>query len=171
MMHATTGTFTPPWCLLQAVRQIQLRESGRSLVTVQRQQKPEEWCHINIIREDLFPVKGPSKGERQQRARPVQKAHRLPIGVLLDHGQVGVQADAHGGIKRHLEGCAVVLGPDHWPQLLAVHRLLHFLEEPLESLPVSVCLELQSGTRNTAQRKTKTCSSTARNSGRFLLLS
>lgn len=73
----------------------------------------------------------------------MEEAHWLPISVLLDHGQVGVQADAHCGIKRHLEGGAVVLGPDHGPQLLAVHCLLHLLEEPPECIPVGVCLELQ----------------------------
>jgi len=73
----------------------------------------------------------------------VQEAHGLPISVLLDHGQVCIQADAHCGIKGHLEGSPVVLGADHGPQLLAVHSLLHFLEELLEGLLVGVCLELQ----------------------------
>ena len=80
----------------------------------------------------------------QPKGRPVQKAHWLCIGVLLDHGQVGVQANAHCGIEGHLEGGPVVLGTDHGPQLLAVHGLLHFLEELLESLLVIVSLELQS---------------------------
>ena len=73
----------------------------------------------------------------------MQEAHWLPISVLLDHGQVGVQTDAHCGIKGHLEGSSVVLGADHGPQLLAVHSLLDLLEELLEGLLVGVCLELQ----------------------------
>lgn len=73
----------------------------------------------------------------------MQEAHRLAVGVLLDHGEVGVQADAHGGVEGNLEGGAVVLGADHGPQLLAVHRLLHLLEEAPERLPVAVRLELQ----------------------------
>ena len=73
----------------------------------------------------------------------MEEAHWLPICALLDHGQVGVQADAHCRVKGHLEGGAVVLRADHGPQLLAVHRLLHLLEEPPERLPVAVCLELQ----------------------------
>ena len=85
----------------------------------------------------------------------MQKAHRLPISVLLDHGQVGVQADAHRGIKGHLEGCAVVLGPNHGPQLLAIHRLLHLLEEPPERLPVTVCLKLQPDNTHTLLRKSR----------------
>lgn len=43
----------------------------------------------------------------------------------------------------YLEGCAVVLGADHGAQLLAVYRLMHFLEELLEGLLVVVGLELQ----------------------------
>lgn len=93
--------------------------------------------------------KGTSRHGRA--GRPVQKAHWLPISVLLDHGQVGVQADAHGGVKGHLEGSAVVLGADHGPQLLAVHGLLDFIEEALEGLPVIVSLELQANTSMTAQ--------------------
>lgn len=73
----------------------------------------------------------------------MKKAHWLPIGILLDHGQVGVQADSHCSIKGHLESCSAVLGPNHGPQLLAVHSLLDFLEEFLEGLLVVVCLELQ----------------------------
>ena len=73
----------------------------------------------------------------------MQEAHWLAIGVLLDHGQVCIQADAHGGIKGHLEGGPVVLRADHGPQLLAVHCLLDLLKELLESLLVIVCLELQ----------------------------
>lgn len=87
----------------------------------------------------------------------MQKAHRLPIGVLLDHGQVGVQADAHSGIKGHLEGCAVVLGPDHGPQLLAIHCLLHLLEEPPEGLPIAVRLELQPDNTPHSQEKSRNC--------------
>lgn len=74
----------------------------------------------------------------------MQEACWLCIGVLLDHGQVGVQADSHCSIKGHLEGRPVVLGTDHGPQLLAVHRLLHFLEELFKGLLVVVGLELQS---------------------------
>ena len=87
--------------------------------------------------------KSERQSERQTEGRPVQEAHGLPIGVLLDHGQVGVQADAHCGVKGHLKGSSVVLGADHGPQLLAVHSLLHLLEELLEGLLVGVCLELQ----------------------------
>jgi len=96
-----------------------------------------------------YPTKGKQKvtHERQTEGKPVQEAHWLPIGILLDHGQVGVQADAHCGVKGHLESGPVVLGADHGPQLLAVHSLLDLLEELLEGLLVGVCLELQSQAR------------------------
>ena len=73
----------------------------------------------------------------------MKQAYWLPISVLLDHGQVGVQADAHSGIKGHLEGSAAVLCANHGPQLLAVHGLLDLLEKLLEGLLVVVRLELQ----------------------------
>ena len=83
---------------------------------------------------------------------PLQEAHGLCIGVLLDHGQIGVQADAHCGIKGHLEGSPVVLGANHGPQLLAVNRLLDLLEEPLKGLPVVVGLELHTSNSRAHQR-------------------
>ena len=40
---------------------------------------------------------------------PVHEADGLTINILFDHGQVGVQTDAHCGIKRylHADGCSV----------------------------------------------------------------
>ena len=112
-------------------------------MTGQHHKNQQISCKINRLRSIKRAMNRTCALWGQQRARPVEKAHGLPIGILLDHGQVGVQADAHCGIKGHLEGCAVVLGPDHGPQLFAVHSLLHLLEEPLEGLPVGVCFELQ----------------------------
>lgn len=51
-----------------------------------------------------------------------------------------------GGREADLKGSTVVLGADHGAQLLAVHCLLHLLEELPEGLLVIVCLELQEAT-------------------------
>ena len=55
------------------------------------------------------------------------------------------QLDCMGfyGCGGHLESGAVVLGADHGAQLLAVHCLVHLLEELLEGLLLIVGLELQ----------------------------
>ena len=45
------------------------------------------------------------------------------LRVLLDHAQVCVQRDAHGGIKGNLECGAHVLRTDHGAQLLGVHSV------------------------------------------------
>mmetsp|Transcript_15875 Transcript_15875/g.47773 ORF Transcript_15875/g.47773 Transcript_15875/m.47773 type:complete len:412 (+) Transcript_15875:1024-2259(+) len=56
------------------------------------------------------------------------------VGVLLEHGQVGVQTDAHRRVERNLESSALVLGAGHGAQLLAVHRFLALAEELRERL-------------------------------------
>ena len=54
------------------------------------------------------------------------------IRILLDHGEVGVEGDADGGVEGDLEGRAQVLRADHRPQLLCVNLLLDLRKQLAE---------------------------------------
>ena len=55
-------------------------------------------------------------------------------GILLDHGEVGVQGDANSGVKGDLESRAQVLRAHHRPQLLCVDLLLNLPKQLAELL-------------------------------------
>ena len=64
-------------------------------------------------------------------------------GVLLDHGEVGVEGDADGGVEGDLEGRAQVLRAHHRPQLLRVDLLLDLRKQLAELLYLPRRLALQ----------------------------
>mmetsp|Transcript_36569 Transcript_36569/g.61643 ORF Transcript_36569/g.61643 Transcript_36569/m.61643 type:complete len:227 (+) Transcript_36569:494-1174(+) len=63
---------------------------------------------------------------------PLRESGRPVVRVLQHHGQVRVQADAHGGVEGDLEGGAHVLCAHHWLQLLGVDLLEDLGEEAPE---------------------------------------
>ena len=64
------------------------------------------------------------------------------IGILLDHGEVGVEGDADGGVKGDLERGAQVLRANHGAQLLRVDLLLNLRKQLAEVGNLSLRLSL-----------------------------
>mmetsp|Transcript_4879 Transcript_4879/g.10093 ORF Transcript_4879/g.10093 Transcript_4879/m.10093 type:complete len:272 (-) Transcript_4879:732-1547(-) len=67
-----------------------------------------------------------------------RSAVRANLGVFSNHGKVGIQGDAHGGVKRNLVGHTVVDSAHGRAQLLGVDLLVNFGKETTDVLHVSL---------------------------------